>query len=363
MSTAGSGLPGSERSRVGCRVHGPPTLRGGPNAARLWRRAGCCRDGGRACCGRGGRRSRRGCGIAGRPGRPSLHRLGPQAPQGLGDRPVRHERQGRARHRRTRGGPARRDHRRHHGDPRPAGWRVRPHRGHRRARRSGGPDPAGADVRQTLADHRRHRGVARRAVVARPAAQRFGCRCRCQRESDRRAPRSSSLPHRCGRRRGSRRDRRRPRAHPAESVRRRRRASRPRSSGAGFTAARAPGRCRARRRRHHAVRDPERQLLPDRHSARGAAGLEGLVESEDRRTRRQPDGTHVRRSPRTAPGRALHHPVVRLQRGRRGSGRQRALARRVAEGHSGGGRAAARRRAVGQPLRSTAGRAARPSRW
>ena len=40
----------------------------------------------------------------------------------------------------------------------------------------------------------------------------------------------------------------------------------------------ASGHGRTRRHGHHAVRDPERQLLPDRHRARGAAGLEGLVE-------------------------------------------------------------------------------------
>ncbi len=71
-----------------------------------------------------------------------------------------------------------------------------------------------------------------------------------------------------------------------------------------------------RARRGRVVRRPERRLLPDRHGARRATGPEGHLAAPDPRHGRQRDGADVRRPARTRSDRAVHHPLVRLERGR-----------------------------------------------
>ena len=53
-------------------------------------------------------------------------------------------------------GAGARDHRRDPRHPRSTGRRVRAHLGDRRARRRGGADPPGTELRQAAPDHRRH---------------------------------------------------------------------------------------------------------------------------------------------------------------------------------------------------------------
>ena len=238
--------------------------------------------------------------------------------------PVRHERQGRARPRpRSSSSCPRRDHRRHHGDPRPTGWRGRPHGGPIGVpRRSGsGADPAGTDASASCC-----RPIVGTAVsiavlwwlAPRPAPT------GCERPTGRRRSQPMDV------------DRRRfvtgaigigslaviaggHRAAAAAAIRHRRRACRRSTlpTAASPVAARWPA-DRFRHRRRHAVdRVPNDDFYRIDTALVGAAGAEGLVEPAHPRHGRPRDHADVRRSVAAADDRALHHAVLRVERDRR----------------------------------------------
>ena len=104
------------------------------------------------------------------------------------------------------------------------------------------------------------------------------------------------------------------------------------------------------RSRPEPVRDAERGLLPDRHRAVRAPGQRGRLERGRSRDGRPPLRAHLRRAPRDADGRRARHDLVRLERSRRRSHRQRGVARRLAAHAAGASRSAARRDSDRRPV-------------
>ena len=137
--------------------------------------------------------------------------------------------------------------------------------------------------------------------------------------------------------RGRRRHGRSPGQQPPR--RRLRRARRRRPAGAEQRRHAAAARHRAEDQGPQHVHHAQQGLLPGRHRTGRAAGRpRQLVAEGARHGRATRSSSTFDAAARPRPGRARHHPDLRLQRGRRQVRRQRALARRTAGRPARGGR-------------------------
>ena len=355
-------------SRPSCRTapSGPPDHPSAPSCASGRRRPRRRRGGGcRARRRRARLRDRRVAAVVDHGRRHAVHRPLRGVAQGPRDRPVRHERQGRADHR----------HRR-----RVARCSAPCSAGRRCAGRwsassaSSRSAPSACSRTSTTRSASRRSASSPRSSPRRPGSAPCSACCTCCRLGRRRRRRRTA---RCQSPGESRRlflisagslavlaagaavlGRRLGRSDVVESARGSDRPAAPAAStpGAGRAPATIPDVARA-----DAVHHAERRLLPHRHRPRRAPGRRRRLEAAHRGRRRQPVRADVRRARRDGRLRGHRHDAVRVERGRRQPRRQRHVAGRAARDAARPGRRAARRARRSSATRSTASRpASRP---